>query len=154
MPGVNISRAEAAERASHLQVESYNVTLDVTTGADTFYSKSEVKFSCNTQGYSTFIDACGKSIISATLNGNTVDTTDFDGESIFLQNLQSENHLIIEIDGIYSKSGEGLQRSVDPSDGEIYLYSQGETADIRRMFPCFDQPSLKATFALTVTTPG
>jgi aminopeptidase N len=154
MPGVNISRAEAAERASHLQVDSYNVTLDVTTGADTFYSKSEVKFSCNTQGYSTFIDACGKSIISATLNGNTVDTTDFDGESIFLQNLQSENHLIIEIDGIYSKSGEGLQRSVDPSDGEIYLYSQGETADIRRMFPCFDQPSLKATFSLTVTTPG
>jgi aminopeptidase N len=68
--------------------------------------------------------------------------------------LAAENHLVIEIEGIYSKSGEGLQRSVDPSDGEIYLYSQGETADIRSMFPCFDQPSLKATFALTVTTPG
>jgi aminopeptidase N len=154
MPGVNISRAEAAERASYLRVESYDVTLDVTTGADTFYSKSEVRFSCTTPGYSTFIDACGKSIVSATLNGNAVDTTNFDGESVFLQNLQTENHLVIEIEGIYSKSGEGLQRSVDPSDGEIYLYSQGETADIRRMFPCFDQPSLKATFALTVTTPG
>lgn len=154
MPGVNISRAEAAERASYLRVESYSVTLDVTTGADTFYSKSEVKFSSNTPGYSTFIDACGQRIISATLNGAIVDTANFDGESIFLNNLQSENHLIIEIEGIYSKSGEGLQRSVDPSDGEIYLYSQGETADIRRMFPCFDQPSLKATFALTVTTPA
>ena len=154
MPGVNISRAEAAERASYLQVESYNVTLDVTTGADTFYSKSEVRFSCTTPGYSTFIDACGQSVISATLNGVPVDTTGFDGESIFLQNLQTENHLIIEIVGIYSKSGEGLQRSLDPSDGEVYLYSQGETAYNRNMFPCFDQPSLKATFALTVTTPG
>ena len=154
MPGVNISRAEAAERASYLRVESYNVTLDVTTGTDTFYSKSEVRFSCNTPGYSTFIDACGKSIISATLNGTDVDMANFDGESIFLQNLQAENYLTIEIEAIYSKSGEGLQRSVDPSDGEIYLYSQGETADIRRMFACFDQPSLKATFALTVTTPG
>jgi len=154
MPGVNISRAEAAERASYLRVESYDVILDVTAGADTFYSKSEVRFSCNTPGYSTFIDACGKSIISATLNGNAVDTTNFDGESVFLQNLQTDNHLVIEIEGIYSKSGEGLQRSVDPSDGEIYLYSQGETAYCRHMFPCFDQPSLKATFALTVTTPG
>jgi len=154
VPGTNISRSEAAERAAHLRVEGYDVTLDVTGGAETFYSKSEVNFSCNTPGYSTFIDACGQSVISATLNGVAVDISNFDGQSIFLNNLAAENHLIIEIEGIYSKSGEGLQRSVDPSDGEIYLYSQGETADIRRMFPCFDQPSLKATFALTVTTPG
>ncbi|MEN9882290.1 MAG: hypothetical protein RI916_717, partial [Actinomycetota bacterium] len=60
----------------------------------------------------------------------------------------------IELEAEYSKSGEGLQRSVDPADGEVYLYSQGETAHIRNMFACFDQPSLKATFTLTVTTPG
>ena len=152
--GINISRIEAKERADHLSVSGYDVTLDVTTGSETFYAKSEVTFSCNAPGYSTFIDACGQRVISATLNGAPVDTTNFDGESIFLTNLAAENHLVIEIEAIYSKSGEGLQRSVDPSDGEIYLYSQGETADIRRMFPCFDQPSLKATLALTVTTPS
>ena len=154
MPGINISRIEATERAAHLYVESYDVTLDVTTGDETFYAKSEVTFSCNSPGYSTFIDACGRRVISATLNGAPIDTTNFDGESIFLTNLAAENHLVIEIEGIYSKSGEGLQRSVDPSDSEIYLYSQGETAYIRHMFACFDQPSLKATFTLTVTTPG
>jgi aminopeptidase N len=68
--------------------------------------------------------------------------------------LAADNLLVIEIEAEYSKSGEGLQRSVDPSDGEIYLYSQGETAHIRNMFPCFDQPALKATFSLTVTTPS
>ena len=154
MPGANISRIEAAERAAHLSVESYNITLDVTTGADTFYSKSEVNFSCTTPGYSTFIDACGRRVISATLNNLSVDTSNFDGQSIFLTNLSAENHLVIEIEGIYSKSGEGLQRSVDPSDDEVYLYSQGETAYIRHMFACFDQPSLKATFTFAVTTPG
>ena len=154
VPGVNLSRAEAEERADHLSIESYKVTLDVTTGAETFYSKSEVAFSCNKLGYSTFIDACGRRVISATLNGAPVDTSNFDGESIFLTGLAAENILIIEIEGDYSKSGEGLQRSVDPSDGEIYLYSQGETAHIRHMFACFDQPSLKATFTLSVTTPG
>ena len=154
MPGINISRVEAVERAANLHIKGYNVTLDVTTGAETFYAKSEVDFSCTTPGYSTFIDACGRRVISATLNGAPVDTSAFDGESIFLKNLAAENHLVIEIEGVYSKSGEGLQRSVDPSDGEVYLYSQGETAYIRHMFPCFDQPSLKATFTFAVTTPG
>ena len=44
MPGVNISRIEATERAAHLYVEGYNVTLDVTTGDETFYAKSEIFF--------------------------------------------------------------------------------------------------------------
>jgi aminopeptidase N len=154
VPGLNLSRAEAKERADHLYVNSYVVTLDVTKGEETFYSKSEVSFTCNKPGYSTFIDAVGRSVISATLNGVAVDTSNFDGESIFLTNLAAENLLVIEIEAEYSKSGEGLQRSVDPSDGEVYLYSQGETAHIRNMFSCFDQPALKATFTLTVTTPG
>ena len=54
----------------------------------------------------------------------------------------------------YSNTGEGLQRSVDPVDNEVYLYSQGETAFIRKMYPCFDQPDLKATFTLDVTAPA
>ena len=154
MPGLNLSRNEAKDRAEHLYVNSYAVTLDVTKGEETFYSKSEVSFTCNKPGYSTFIDAVGRSVISATLNGAAVDVSKFDGESIFLTNLAADNVLVIELEAEYSKSGEGLQRSVDPADGEIYLYSQGETAHIRNMFACFDQPSLKATFTLTVTTPG
>ena len=154
MPGLNLSRTEAKDRAEHLYVNSYAVTLDVTKGEETFYSKSEVSFTCNKPGYSTFIDAVGRSVISATLNGAAVDVSNFDGESIFLTNLAADNTLVIELEAEYSKSGEGLQRSVDPADGEVYLYSQGETAHIRNMFACFDQPSLKATFTLTVTTPG
>jgi aminopeptidase N len=154
VPGLNLSRAEAKERADHLYINSYVVTLDVTKDEEVFYSKSEVKFSCNKKGYATFIDAVGRSVISATLNNQPVDTSNFDGESIFLTNLEEENHLVIEMQAEYSKSGEGLQRSVDPSDGEVYLYSQGETAHIRNMFACFDQPALKATFTLIVTTPG
>ena len=154
MPGLNLSRTEAKDRADHLYIKGYAVTLDVTKGEETFYSKSEVSFTCNKPGYATFIDAVGRSVISATLNGASVDVSNFDGESVFLKDLAADNVLVIELEAEYSKSGEGLQRSVDPSDGEVYLYSQGETAHIRNMFACFDQPSLKATFTLTVTTPG
>jgi aminopeptidase N len=36
----------------------------------------------------------------------------------------------------------------------VYLYSQFETADAKRMFACFDQPDLKATYSITVTAPA
>ena len=153
MPGLNSTRAEAAERAAHLSVASYELTLDLTTGDESFISETIIKFTCNKPGYDTFLDAVGKNVISATLNGQTLDTSNYDGESIFVKNLAAENELIIKMNGLYSKTGEGLQRSVDPVDNEVYLYSQGETAFIRKMYPCFDQPDLKATFTLTTIAP-
>ena len=154
MPGLNSTRAEAAQRAAHLAVASYELTLDLTTGDETFISETIIKFSCNKPGYDTFLDAVGKNVISATLNGQSVDTSNYDGESIFIKNLAADNELIIKMNGLYSKTGEGLQRSVDPVDNEVYLYSQGETAFIRKMYPCFDQPDLKATFTLTAIAPN
>jgi len=153
VPGLNSTRAEAAQRAAHLAVASYELTLDLTTGDETFISETIIKFTCNKPGYDTFLDAVGKNVISATLNGQVVDTSNYDGESIFIKNLAAENELIIKMNGLYSKTGEGLQRSVDPVDNEVYLYSQGETAFIRKMYPCFDQPDLKATFTLTAIAP-
>ena len=153
MSGLNSTRAEAAARAAHLAVASYELTLDLTTGDETFISETIIKFTCNKPGYDTFLDAVGKNVISATLNGQVVDTSNYDGESIFIKNLALENELIIKMNGLYSKTGEGLQRSVDPVDSEVYLYSQGETAFIRKMYPCFDQPDLKATFTLTAIAP-
>ncbi|MEN9608632.1 MAG: hypothetical protein RLZZ06_563, partial [Actinomycetota bacterium] len=50
--------------------------------------------------------------------------------------------------------GEGLHRFVDPVDGEVYLYSQFEVPDSRRVFAVFEQPDLKATFQFTATTPA
>jgi aminopeptidase N len=154
MPGNNLSRAEAFERSSILKVDNYNVTIDVTKGEDTFYAKSVVKFKCSSPGASTFIDAVGKKLISASLNGVSITDQKFSGQSLQLDNLKSENELVIEIEAVYSKTGEGLQRSIDPVDKEVYLYSQGETAFIRNMYPCFDQPDLKATFDFTVIAPS
>ena len=154
MPGINISRSEALERSEHLAVDSYNVFLDVSNSGDTFTATSTIKFSCKTPGYHTFIDAIALRIISATLNGQSVDTSTFDGQTLYINNLAAENELTIEAEVAYSNTGEGLQKSVDPADNEIYLYSQGETAHIRKMYPCFDQPDLKATFALSVLAPS
>jgi puromycin-sensitive aminopeptidase len=38
------------------------------------------------------------------------------------------------------------------SNGKRYAFTQLEAADARRFFPCFDEPSFKARFTLSVTT--
>jgi aminopeptidase N len=154
VPGVNLTHKEAKERAQLIKVESYDVDLDLTSGTETFISTTTIKFSGLKPGAATFIDAVGKSVLSASLNGTPLDTSAFDGETILLPAIGETNELKLTIEAIYSKSGEGLHRFVDPADEEIYLYTQHETADARRTFPCFDQPDLKATFALTALVPS
>ncbi|PJJ63499.1 aminopeptidase N [Compostimonas suwonensis] len=154
MPGENLTRIEAQERAALVAVQSYEVRLDLTTGAETFTSETTVRFSAS-DGASTFIDAITKTVHSVTLNGRELDPAVVsDGVRIQLDGLADENVLTIVADALYTNTGEGLHRFVDPVDGEVYLYSQFEVPDSRRMFAVFEQPDLKATFQFTVTAPA
>ncbi|SDH30395.1 aminopeptidase N [Leifsonia sp. 98AMF] len=154
MPGENLTRIEAQERASLVRTHSYDVSLDLTTGPETFLSTTTVRFSA-TAGASTFIDAITRTVHSVTLNGAELDpATVSDGVRIQLDGLQEENELTVVADAIYTNTGEGLHRFVDPVDGEVYLYSQLEVPDSRRMFAVFEQPDLKAQFTFTVTAPA
>ncbi|MET0783593.1 MAG: aminopeptidase N, partial [Leifsonia flava] len=154
MPGENLTRIEAEERAGIVAVDSYDVTLDLTTGDETFRSETTVRFSA-TEGASTFIDAITRTVHSVTLNGTALDpATVSDGVRIQLDGLAAENELTVVADAIYTNTGEGLHRFVDPVDDEVYLYSQFEVPDSRRMFAVFEQPDLKASFRFTVTAPA
>ncbi|HEY5224800.1 MAG TPA: aminopeptidase N [Microbacteriaceae bacterium] len=154
MPGENLTRVEAATRAGIVSTHSYEIALDLTTGDETFLSTTTVRFTA-TPGGSTFIDAITRTVRSITLNGESLDPAAVsDGVRIQLANLQAENELTIVADAIYTNTGEGLHRFVDPVDGEVYLYSQFEVPDSRRMFAVFEQPDLKATFQFTVTAPA
>ena len=153
MPGTNIKQVEAAERSAIIKVSSYAIDLDLTTGAENFRVKTTVRFAGLKPGATTYLDCVGARVISAKLNGADFDPR-FDGETIYLPALAAENVLEIEHDGVYSNSGEGLHRFVDPADDEVYLYTQFETGDARRMYACFDQPDQKATFAISTITPA
>ncbi|TFD55185.1 aminopeptidase N [Cryobacterium frigoriphilum] len=153
MPGENLTRIEAQERAALVSVHSYAVNLDLTTGPELFASTTTVKFAA-TVGSSTFIDAITRNVHSVTLNGTELDASVVsDGIRIQLENLSAENELTVVADAVYTNTGEGLHRFVDPVDNEVYLYSQFEVPDSRRVFAVFEQPDLKATFQFTVTAP-
>ena len=156
----NLTRDEAAARAGAIAVESYRIAIDLTdggtVGATTFHSTTTVTFTAR-PGARTFIDIdpgdSGK-VHSATLNDVAIDVTGYDrDQGITLTGLAVRNSLVVEADCTYSLDGEGLYRFEDSSEKEVYLYTQFEAAAAKRVFACFDQPDLKASFALTVVAP-
>lgn len=153
MPGENLTRLEAQERRAVVDTDSYQVDLDLTRGAEIFGSRTVVRFR-GQPGSSTFIDLIARDVREITLNGRSIDpATAFADSRIALDGLAEDNELVIDADCVYTNTGEGLHRFVDPVDGEVYLYSQFEVPDSRRMFAVFEQPDLKATFRFTVTAP-
>ncbi|MGW0575465.1 aminopeptidase N [Streptomyces sp. NPDC002920] len=161
MPGENLSRDEARERAALLSVDGYDVSLDVRSaitdeeeGPRTFRSVTTIRFRCNEPGASSFADLIAPSVTAVSLNGRDLDPGEvFDGTRILLEDLAAENELVVDALCAYSRTGEGLHRFVDPEDGEVYLYTQYEPADSRRVFANFEQPDLKAPFRFEVRAP-
>ncbi|UWE08421.1 aminopeptidase N [Actinacidiphila bryophytorum] len=162
MPGENLSREEARERAAILSVERYDVALDVRSavgaapagGERTFRSTTVVDFRCASPAASSFADLVATEVVSVRLNGRELDPAAvWDGTRIALEDLAERNTLVVDARCAYSRTGEGLHRFEDPEDGEVYLYTQYEPADARRVFANFEQPDLKAPFTFQVTAP-
>lgn len=157
MPGTNLTREEARQRASLLTVDSYGIDLDL-SGAQqggTYRSVTTVRFQSAEAGAETFIDLIAPTVREAVLNGTSLDVDAvFKDSRIALSGLLAgENELRVVADCAYTNTGEGLHRFVDPVDDQAYLYTQFEVADARRVFPNFEQPDLKATFQFTVKAP-
>ena len=157
----NLTREDAATRAQAVEVQSYQIAIDLTDGNDhpstkTFHSTTTVTFTAQ-PGARTFIDiAPGPlgALHSAALNNVAIDVRGYDeSQGLTLTDLAAHNSLVVEAQCTYSHDGEGLYRFEDLSDNEVYLYTQFETAAAKRVFACFDQPDLKASFELTVIAP-
>ncbi|QCB29045.1 aminopeptidase N [Corynebacterium endometrii] len=155
MTSVNLTHVEAQQRSQLIDVDNYDVHLDLTGSETHFTSTTVVTFSAREAG-STFIDLRGESVSELTLDGSALETAGYDpAAGIALNNLTAGAHELKVVAQIpYSRTGEGLHRFVDPADGNVYLYTQFETADAKRAFACFDQPDMKATYDLAFTTPA
>jgi aminopeptidase N len=150
----NLTRDEAATRSALIQVTSYEVDLDLTGDDTTFRSVSVIRFGCGAPGSATFVDLTAPGVRELTLNEAPVSLDAFDGDRVTVTDLATENVLRIVADCAYSRSGEGLHRFTDPADGNVYLYSDLETFDAHRVYACFDQPDMKASYELSVTAPA
>jgi len=154
----NLSRDEAATRSALITTHSYDVILDVRDAADPavagYPSTSTITFSAE-PGSATFLDFISGGVQSVVLNGQALDVDAVvDRDRVILENLAADNQVTVSGTALYSRSGEGMHRFVDPADGQCYLYTQYEPADSRRVFANFEQPDLKAEFTFHVIAPA
>ncbi|HEX5569572.1 MAG TPA: aminopeptidase N, partial [Streptomyces sp.] len=93
MPGENLTRDEARERARLLTVDGYDVALDLRSavephtgdGPRTFRSTTTIRFRCAEPGASTFADLLAPAVSSVTLNGRELNVDKvFDGTRVAL----------------------------------------------------------------------
>ncbi|WP_250286815.1 aminopeptidase N [Streptomyces atroolivaceus] len=158
MPGTNLTREEAQERARLLTVDAYEIDLDLSGAQEggTYRSVTTVRFDSAEAGAETFIDLVAPAVHDIVLNGKDLDIAAvFRDSRIALKHLRAgANELKVVADCSYTNTGEGLHRFVDPVDEQAYLYTQFEVPDARRVFASFEQPDLKATFRFTVKAPS
>jgi aminopeptidase N len=154
MPIAEITRHESAERTRLLRVHGYDVRLDLTRGEKLFRSTSVITFDCAEPGATSYVDLIPAEIVDITLNGAPIDPDDAyaDGR-ITVVGLAASNELRVVADCAYTYDSRGLHRAVDSADGKVYLYTNFEPADARRVYANFEQPDLKASFTFHVTAP-
>lgn len=148
----NLTREEAARRFEQISAVSYRLSLDLEEGAKAFRGDVVIEFAH--RGGDTFLEWLGGQIDSFEVNGVPRDP-EWDGYRISLPGsiLERENRIHISYQRPYDKTGEGFHHFIDNEDGREYLYTQFEPYSAHRLFPCFDQPDLKATYEVTVTAP-
>lgn len=148
-----LTRDEAQTRAQLLDVQHYTVDLDLTTGDETFESTTLIRFTTRTAG-DTFVELKPVTLRSVTLDGTPLDPATLAENRLPLTELAAGEHeLRVETEMRYSRTGEGMHRFTDPTDGESYVYTQLFMEDVQRVFAAFDQPDLKAVFDVSVKAP-
>ncbi len=148
-----LSRTEAEKRAQAVSGVTYSLHLDLERGAKSF--SGDVTITFEHHGGDTFIEWLGGHVEQMSVNGTDVEP-EWDGERILLPaaGLEARNEVHIAYERPFDHTGEGFHRFTDPEDGAEYLYTQFEPYSAHRVFPCFDQPDIKATYAVSVTAPA
>ena len=155
----NITREEAQQRSEIITADSYEVVVDLTgqklpagDPAENFISETVLQFAST--GGETWVDLIADEALEIELDDEALDAALFENNRIYFTTASGEHTLRVKALCRYSHTGEGLHRFVDPADGRVYLYTQFETADARRMFADFEQPDQKAVFQFAVLAPA
>jgi aminopeptidase N len=154
MTPASLTREEAETRSSLIEVTRYDIETDFRglLEGDTLVSTSTITFSCHSPGSSSFVDVVGE-VREATLNGATLDLSTHAEGRLPLPELAADNVLVVTSAQSDTSSSNGIQRTVDPSDKEVYVWTSLEADEARRVWACFDQPDLKAPHKFTVHAP-
>jgi aminopeptidase N len=150
----SLTRTEAEERAALIEVTRYDIAVDLRglLEGEVLEAVSTITFTCREPGAATFVD-CVADVRSATLNGVALDPATASEGRLPLPDLRAENVLVVSSSQSDTGSARGIQRTVDPSDKLVYLWTSFECDFARMAWANFDQPDLKAVHGFVVSAP-
>ncbi len=150
-PSRSLLRTEAEERHALLDITSYDVRLDLASDEATFASTTTIRFT--SRGGTTWVDVKPVEHHEATLDGVRIDPVLLDRGRLPLETTAGEHELTVTATMRVRNDGEGLHRSIDPADGQHYVYGMSFLDAAPSIFACFDQPDLKAPYTFHVRAP-
>ena len=147
----SLQRTEAVARRALLEVQEYDVRLDLASDERTFGSVTTIRF--RSEGGPTWVDLKPVRVHEVRLNGAPVDVDLLDRGRLPITTVAGDNELVVDAVMPFRNDGEGLHRSLDPADGKSYVYGMMFMDAAPTVFACFDQPDLKAPYTLHVQAP-
>lgn len=153
--GRGISIELAQRRAAQISAIHYDLSLDL-TAADTATGIVMIRFDRVQNGGDLVLDFRGPVLADLTVNDRPLSTTGrVDGHLVLPAALlkTGTNVVAARFATPIAASGAAIIRYHDDKDGQTYLYTLLVPSDANLLFPCFDQPDLKARFRWTLTAP-
>ncbi len=153
--GPFLSQEVMQARKDSIRDVHYDLKFDLTAKAN-FSGLSRILFQLEAPSSLT-VDFSQGEVQQLRVNNEIVSKIEYNGYFLVLPKTllkKGFNKVEIEFSQNYSKNGTGLYRYEDSQDGKVYLYSHFEPYWANAMFPCFDQPNLKATYTTEVKAPA
>lgn len=154
-PVSNLTQVEAQARAKLILNPRYTLKFEFDSISTSYQASADIRFKMATV-HSTFLDFKGGEIQSYSINGKIIPVK-YENYRIYLAKedlLVGENKVSIVYKQNFSKNGRGIYRFQDSEDNKIYIWTKLEPFDANQVFPCFDQPDLKAVISSQITAPS
>ncbi len=153
LTGAGVSHELATLRAKQVSGVRYELSFDV-TNRDTLVGHTRMRFA-RMAGGDVVVDFRGLSYGNVTVNGAPLVPVARNGHLILPASSlrQGDNAVEMDFRAAIAPAGASVIRFHDVTDNSDYLYTLLVPADANQLFPCFDQPDLKARVTLTLATP-
>ncbi len=150
-------------RSRQIHKITYQVWIGVEGETEEFQGRTKIVFDVRENAFQSVkkvrLDFTGGKISALVVNGKPWDAEkikSYNGEWLDLPKSDltiGQNKVEVTYTHPYSKTGNGLYRFKDAEDGKVYIQSDLEPYSANLVFPCFDQPDLKASFEVTAEAP-
>jgi aminopeptidase N len=159
-PGAGISRQLAEARARQVKDVHYRLQFELVPGSKEVTGSEWLSFVLP-EGDAVapvVLDFAGSGLTDVQINRREPDVpvAAQDGHLVLPSSMLTggTNTFAAKFRSPVAPTGTPLTVYRDPADGREYWYTLVVPADAHRLYPCFDQPDLKAGFTLTLDVPA